>query len=142
MANGFRVDQFIPASPDVVWRHLTDFENAGKWMPGVDGLARIDDGPLAVGSILKFNARGKVHESRISALVANKKLGLTSTQGGVTAVYLYELAPVNEGTQVTLSAGCEAVGFWKLLKPVINLAMKKADQVQLARLEAWIVEGD
>ena len=100
------------------------------------------DRPLEIGTILKFSARGKERETSVTALETLKKLALTSTQGGVTATYEYALTPVGDGTEITLNAGCEATGFWALLHPVINFAMKRADSSQLANLKAAIERDD
>ena len=83
MAKGFIVTEFIPASPAVEWKHLTDFKNAKEWMSGVDFIGTGLDAPVKVGTVLKFVARGKQRETRVTALQIDKKLSLTSTQGGV-----------------------------------------------------------
>ncbi len=71
----------------------------------------------------------------MTALDPGKLIALTSTQGGVTATYTYSLARDGDGTEVTLKAVCKATGFWKLLHPVIVLAMKKSDSLQLTNLK-------
>lgn len=90
---------------------------------------------MEVGTRLAFRARGKERESRVTALDAGKRIALTSTQGGVTATYTYGLAPAGDGTEVTLEAVCDATGAWKLLHPIIVLAMRKSDSSQLANLK-------
>lgn len=141
MASGFSVTESIAANPATVWACLTDFENANRWMPGIDNFAPADDGPLENGTRLAFMSRGKQRESRITAFEPDRKLALTSTQGGVTATYAYSLAPMGDGTQVTLDADCRATGLWKLLHPVIVIAMKKADSPQLKNLKKVIEAG-
>ena len=86
-------------------------------------------------------ARGAERESQVSALDEGKRLVLTSTQGGVTAIYDYRLVPTANGTQITLDAACNATGWWKLVHPLIAFAMKKADSPQLARLKS-VVENN
>ena len=71
----------------------------------------------------------------MTALDPGKPIALTSTQGSVTATYIYSLAPDGDGTEVMLKAVCKATGFWKLRHPVIVLAMKKSDSPQLANLK-------
>ena len=142
MANGFSVTERISTSPEKVWQYLTDFDNAPKWMPGIDSMSLHDGQILETGSALTFHARGKARESRVTALEKGKRLALTSTQGGVTATYEYSLVPVADGAEVTLNAKCEATGVWKLLHPVIVIAMRKADSPQLANLKALIERSD
>lgn len=138
MANGFTVKEIISSSPDKVWRTLTDFNHAHKWMRSIDRMSRPADGVLEIGTILKFRSRGKDRETRVTALEPGRKLALTSTQGGVTATYEYLLAPAGDGTEITLNAACEATGVWKLVHPLIVVAMKAADSTQLSNLKAMI----
>ncbi len=138
VANGFSVKECIAASPDKIWGYLTDFSNAQMWMPGINHMTLPAGQVLEAGSVLTFNARGKDRETCVTALEKGKRLALTSTQGGVTATYEYLLSPVSEGAEVTLNARCEAKGVWKLLHPVIVIAMRKADSPQLMNLRALI----
>jgi carbon monoxide dehydrogenase subunit G len=142
LAGGFSVTEHILANPDRVWGHLTDFNNAQKWMPGIDRMTLADGDELETGSIITFNARGNDRETRVTALERGKRLALTSTQGGVTATYEYLLAAASGGTDITLNASCKATGFWKLLHPLIILAMKKADSPQLANLKALAEQSE
>ena len=94
------------------------------------------NGPLQVGTRFTFKSRGKDHETRVTALEPGARIELTSTQGGVTAVYAYGVRPNGDGTVVTLEAVCSATGWWKLIHPLIAFAMKKSDSSQLANLKA------
>ena len=141
MAGGFSVTESILASPAEVWANLTDFENASRWMPGVGDFTPVEDKPLETGAVLTFTARGKARESRITAYEPDRRLALTSTQGGVTATYEYTLSPAGNGTDIKLNAVCEASGLWKLMHPLIVLAMKKTDSPQLKNLKTMIEAG-
>ena len=59
----------------------------------------------------------------------------------MTAVYTHSPAPDGGGTEVTLNAVCEATGFWKLLHPMIAIAMKQNDSSQLANLKVAMNRG-
>ena len=54
----------------------------------------------------------------------------------MTATYEYTVAPAGDGTEITLKAVCKAEGLWKLLHPMIVVAMRKSDSSQLANLKA------
>ncbi|MCP4327238.1 MAG: hypothetical protein GY791_02215 [Alphaproteobacteria bacterium] len=136
MADGFTVTETIAAPPAEVWDFLTNFRHAQDWMTGIDDMTQTTPGPLEVGTHLEFRARGKMRQSRVTALDRGERIALTSTQGGVTATYTYSLVPVGAGTETTLHAVCEATGLWKLLHPVIVIAMKKSDSSHLAKLKA------
>jgi len=136
MSKGFTVTQNIPHPPAKVWSYLTDFSNAPQWMPGVQHMEQTSSGPLVWGSILTFKARGRDYLTKVISYEQERNIALTSTQGGVTATYTYELTPNGKGTLMTLNAVCEAKGFvWSLLHPFINYAMKKTDSSQLANIK-------
>lgn len=135
VSKGFSARERIDRPPEDVWAYLTDFRNAKDWMTGVEGLSPKGEGPIEIGTRLSFRARGKERMSRVSALEPGRQLALTSTQGGVTATYTYALAPDGDGTEVTLEAVCQATGAWRLLHPVIAMAMKRSDSSQLANLK-------
>ncbi len=136
MSKGFSARQRIDRPPEEVWAYLTDFRNAKDWMTGVEDLAPTSAWPLEIGTRLSFKARGKERESRVTALEPGRRIALTSTQGGVTAIYTYTLGRDGDGTEVTLEAVCRAAGAWRLLHPLIALAMKHSDSRQLANLKA------
>lgn len=136
MADGFIVNETIERSRTDVWTYLTDFPNATEWMPGIETMTQTAQGPLKIGTRFSFKARGKERETRVTTLDPGKQIGLTSTQGGVTATYTDSVTPAGDATKVTLQAVCKATGFWKLLHPMILFAMKKSDSSQLANLKA------
>lgn len=142
MAGGFAVRETIERSPEDVWAYLTDFANAHAWMTAVDAMTHTTDGPLRVGTRFKFHARGRERETEVTALDPGRLIALTSTQGGVSATYTYEVMPAAGGTEVALDARCRASGIWNLLHPLIVFAMKRSDSSQLANLKAAMRGSD
>ena len=57
------VEEEIQKPAPEVWERLIDWENAGKWMPGVEGMAA--DGETAAGTTLTFRARGTERSSTV-----------------------------------------------------------------------------
>jgi hypothetical protein len=110
-------------------------------MKSVQGMTQVTDGPLGIGTRIRFGARGKERDTSVTAFDPGKRIALTSTQGGVTATYEYSVAPAGDGSEVTLHAVCKATGLWKLIHPLIVFAMKKTDGSQLADLKAAIEQG-
>jgi uncharacterized protein YndB with AHSA1/START domain len=129
------VTETLDHPPAHVWAYLTNFDNAPEWMAGIGKFTRITPGRLEVGTRFAFNARGRKRETRVTALDSGRLIALTSTQGGVTATYRYSVGSAGTGTEVTLEAVCGATGLWKLMHPLIVLAMKKSDSTQLANLK-------
>jgi carbon monoxide dehydrogenase subunit G len=129
MTEVFVAETVIPRSVDAVWARLVDWDGAARWMPGVDALrAR---GPTAVGTTIVFTTRGKERTARIAALESGRSVTLRSSQGGVTADYVYTCARRGEGTRVSLIADCRMTGPVRLLGPVIRSAIRRADSGQL-----------
>ncbi len=74
MAGGFSVKESIERSPDEVWTYLTDFGNPKKWMTGAEEMTQITQGPMGMGTLFRFKARGKEHESEITAWEPGKRI--------------------------------------------------------------------
>lgn len=141
MKTAFTDEQAIAAPADTVWSRLTDWSQAPRWMPGVESMAA--DGPLAVGTVLRFTARGKERTSTITAVEPGRALTMRSAVGGVTADYAYRVEPGATdavGSRVRLDAVVGTRGVMTLLGPVIRGAIAREDGVQLANLKA-LVEG-
>ena len=138
MTRGFHVVERIDALPEAVWLTLTDFTKAEQWMNGVEEMIQETSGGLGLGTRFQFRSRGHVHHAVVTDFVPGQKIALTSTQGGVTATYVYCVLPSGRGATITLDATCTAQGYWKLVHPLIAYAMKKADSSQLANLSAVI----
>ncbi|MBT5515350.1 MAG: hypothetical protein HOA30_16715 [Rhodospirillaceae bacterium] len=134
MADGFSVSLIIDSPPEEVWTFLTDFANAGEWMPGIDGLRPIDNEKIGLGTRLQFTARNAMRETEITEWNPGKCVALTSSYGGVTATYTYCVEPDDDETRVSLVAVCMATGAWKILRPGLVWAMKRSDSGQLKKL--------
>jgi carbon monoxide dehydrogenase subunit G len=129
MTEVFTAEKAIGRPVDEVWARLTDWGSAAQWMPGVDALHA--QGPTAVGTNLVFTTRGKERTGQIAALDPGRSFTVRSVQGGVTADYVYTVAPQGDGTRVALVADCRMTGPIRLLGPVIRSAIRKADSGQL-----------
>ena len=129
MTEVFTAEATIDRPVDAVWARLVDWDDAARWMPGVDALRA--HGPTAPGTTLVFTTRGKERTGQIAALDPGRSITLRSMQGGVTADYIYACARHGEGTRVSLVAECRMTGPVRLLGPVIRSAIRRADSGQL-----------
>ncbi len=138
---GFAVDHFVARKPTDVWRIATDWKIAEFWL-GVSKLRmREPKAKPKKGAQLLFDVRGQSHVTTIVTWDPPTRLGLSSTQGGVTAVYEYTFTPTDDGTRMQLEAQCSASGWaWKLMLPLISWMMERTDRKQLAAL-AQLVEA-
>lgn len=79
--------------------------------------------------------------SRVVEWKPEHRFALESVQGGVRARYVYTLEPDGAGTVVSLTAHCQSTGFpWRLISPLVRLAMRRSDQTQLRDLRV-LFEG-
>ena len=124
-----------------VWEALTDWTNAHRWMPGIDGMTA--EGETATGMKLTFRARGADRSSTIIHCDVGRSIVLRSVQGGVTADYTYELHEIDErSARVTLVANCQITGlWWKLVSPLLRLVIRFSDGKQLRLLKAMVEES-
>jgi uncharacterized protein YndB with AHSA1/START domain len=128
MTRAFAVSREIDRPVEEVWARLTDWDRAAPWL-GVDAIRA--DGGTAVGTTLRFTARGKERVSEIAALDPGRSVTLRSRQGGVTADYTYGVEPAGPGSRVTLVADVATRGAWSLAGPAIRAAIRRTDAGQL-----------
>ena len=141
MAQTFAVEEAIQRPAPQVWEALTDWTNAHKWMPGIDGITA--EGETAEGTTLTFRARGADRSSTIVHCDAGRSIALRSVQGGVTADYRYEVHELDEqSARVTLVADCQITGlWWSVMSPLLRLAIRFSDGKQLRLLKAMVEGG-
>ena len=141
MTRTLAVEEEIPRPAAEVWEALTDWENAHRWMPGIEGMAA--DGETAAGTTLIFRARGAERSSAIVHCDAGKSIVLRSVQGGVTADYRYEVQDIDgRSTRVTLVGDCQVSGlWWRIVSPLLRIAIRLTDGKQLKLLKAMIEGG-
>ncbi len=141
MTRTLSVEEEIHKPADEVWKALTDWPNAHRWMPGVEAMTA--EGDTAAGTKLTFRARGAERSSEIVHCDAGKSVVLRSVQGGVTADYRYEVHDVDgRATRVTLVADCQVTGLLlRVVSPLLRIAIRMSDGKQLRLLKAMI-EGD
>ncbi|HWH99381.1 MAG TPA: SRPBCC family protein [Propionibacteriaceae bacterium] len=137
MTEVFTAEVTIGRPVDAVWARLIDWDNAARWMSGVEALRA--HGPTAAGTTLVFTTRGKERTGQIAALDPGHSITLRSVQGGVTADYVYTCTRRGEGTGVSLVADCRMTGPVRLLGPVIRSAIRRADSGQLNAFAATFI---
>ncbi len=146
MTKGFEASALIDVPPGEVWAVMTDFARAPDWMPGIEAVAAKDDAPVAAGKLfavtMSTSGRGRQRDMLLADWAPPDRFALSSKEGGVTATYVYALAPDGDGTRVTLHGACEAQGFFmRLLHPVIVKLMARHDARQVELLKA-VVESE
>lgn len=140
MSPAIDVEAVIGRPIDEVWEVLTNWDRAHEWMGSIDWIRA--DGETVPGTTLTFRAQGKDRTSQLAAMEPGKSLLLRSTQGGVTADYLYRLERAGTGqTRASLVAECRTSGLWRLVGPLLKVAVRRADGGQINNLKTVVEAG-
>lgn len=125
----------IAAPPELVWSTLMDVERWPTWTSSMTWLRPVDDGPLGVGSEVHIKQPG----TRAAAWTVTKlepgRSFSWATKGGVHMEADHEIAPVPEGSQVTLRLTQTGV-LSKLVGLVGGAAIRKAVRTEGDGLKA------
>jgi uncharacterized protein YndB with AHSA1/START domain len=140
MARTISVSETINASSDQVWKVLTDWPGAVRWMNGIESMSI--DGETVEGARVRFFTRGQERDSLFTHCDPGRSVTLRSQQGGVTADYTYSVEAVGDSlSRVSLEAECHFSGLrYRLLGPLIGFAIRRTDGGQIAALKR-VVEG-
>jgi uncharacterized protein YndB with AHSA1/START domain len=118
----FTTTRHIDAPTEPVWEVLFDVAGWPDWLPTVDNVERLDDGPLRVGS------RAEVRQPRlpkavweVTEIVPGRNFTWEATGPGMRTIGRHEVSPDGTGSTVTLSIeqtgpmGAVAALLWRRL---------------------------
>jgi hypothetical protein len=81
----------VSASPEALWDVLADFEKWPTWNPDVDSVTL--NGPVAKGTIFRWNAGPTRLVSTLQRVDRPRALGWTGRTMGVRAIHLWRFEP-------------------------------------------------
>lgn len=130
----------IDRSVDVVSRYAADPSNAPEWYVNIDSVEWKTSPPLAVGSKLAFVAhflgRRLAYTYEIVELAPGARLVMRTAEGPFPMETTYEWAPIGPNeTRMKLRNRGQPSGFSKLVAPMMEGAMRRANRKDLARLK-------
>lgn len=109
MSRNFVTSRHIDAPTEPVWQVLFDVARWPEWLPTVDSVDRLDDGPVQVGS------RAEVRQPRlpravweVTEVVEGRSFTWEATGPGMRTIGRHEVVPDGAGSLVTL--GIEQIG--------------------------------
>lgn len=123
-----------------------DPANAPAWYVNIKSVEWKTSPPLRIGSRIAFVAhflgRRLSYTYEVAEFIPGKKLVMRTSQGPfpMETTYTFEDAP-NGGTRMTLRNRGTPEGFSKLAAPVMAVAMRRANQKDLAALKTLLEGG-
>jgi uncharacterized protein len=128
----------VPAPPEQVWAFMMDVPAVSQCVPGVEGVARIDDetysgamrvrvGPIQVrldGRVILAERDESARQARMDLQAADKRLN-----GAVNAKMRMQISAADEGRQTDVAIQTDANVMGKLGEFGQAVIRKKADQI-------------
>jgi carbon monoxide dehydrogenase subunit G len=129
----------VPAPPEQVWAFMMDIPAVSRCVPGLDGVARIDDqtysgvmnvrvGPIAVkldGRVIVAERDEAAHHARMDLQAADRRVN-----GAVSAKMRMDLQPsAEDGSKTDVAIHTDANVMGKLGEFGQAVIRKKADQI-------------
>lgn len=135
-------ERVIRCQRDTVARYATNPENVPTWYANIRSADWVTSPPLAVGTKLAFVARflGRdlAYTYEIVDFVPAERLVMRTSEGPFPMETTYEWFDHPDGTRMTLRNRGMPSGFSRLIAPMMALAVRSANEKDLARLKALI----
>ena len=116
-----------------------DPDNATRWYQNIESVEWRSPRPLAVGSRLEFVARfmGRrlAYTYEVREHVPGERFVMSTAQGPFPMETTYAFEDAGTGTRMTLRNRGEPAGFAKVGAPLMERAMRRANDADLRRLK-------
>jgi carbon monoxide dehydrogenase subunit G len=137
----------ISATPEQVFAFLADLENLPVWQTGVLEARRTSDGPMRVGATAHVTRElmGQRIEAPLTVTEYQppRRMVVASKVGGVGVEIGLDLAAVDAGTDVAVTAEVRGSGLTSFMEPMIASAAGSDLTMSLERLRAALArDGD
>ncbi len=135
----------IDRPPEVVAAYACDPDNAPEWYVNIQSVEWQTDRPVQVGSrvafVAQFLGRRLAYTYEFVELEPGRRLVMRTAQGPFPMETTYTFQPTDDGgTRMTLRNRGQPAGFGKVMAPMMAMAMRKANEKDLASIKA-ILEG-
>ena len=133
-----------PLSLDVAFPFVADFANSSRWDPGVRSSEAVNPGSPAVGAryrlMVRMGGRFAPMEYRVSALEPMRRVVLTGSGSGVSAVDEIRFERAGTGTHIDYTADIRLGGLLRLVQPFLGRSFRKIAKDALAGMEKTLSE--
>jgi len=131
----------INRPPAEVAAYAGDPSNAPRWYVNIKSVEWKTPPPMRIGSMLAFVAqflgRRLAYTYEVVDLVPGRRLVMKTAQGAFPMETTYTWEPMGDAqTRMTLRNRGEPAGFSKIVAPFMAVAMRRANQKDLARLKS------
>jgi uncharacterized protein YndB with AHSA1/START domain len=142
----YRTTIDIARPADEVFAYMAAFENVASWDPGVVRSARLDEGPLRVGSRFEVVASFLGAESRfvytIRQLDAPTRIVLEAETDALRSLDTISLEKTDTGTRLTYDAVLVLKGIRYVADPLLHVAFQWIGARAAAGLEQALASGE
>ena len=136
---------FINRPPQEVWDIISNPANIAQWSSNTESAEWTSEGPPGVGStqrdVGKVLGRKIESTSEITAWDPPKVFGQKSTSGPVPWESMWKLEPKENGTQLTVRAGAELGGFFKMAEGLVVKQLVKMMDTNIEALKLLLEAG-
>ena len=102
-----QIERDVAASPEEVWRVLTDLDHAAETLSGVSRVELLTEGPYTVGTrwreTRKMFGKEATEEMRVTAVEAPARTTVEADSAGVNYVTVFTLTPTGDGTRLAMA---------------------------------------
>jgi uncharacterized protein YndB with AHSA1/START domain len=123
-----RDEILIDAPLERVWGLHTDISSWSEWLPDID--ASTIEGPLAVGTVFRWQTYGLSIESTIQEIDPPRRIVWSGPAQGITAIHVWTMTPSVEGVVVHTEESWEG--------DPVRAQPKEMQQALDGSLRAWL----
>jgi hypothetical protein len=126
----YRTEQPFTGPAEVVFDYLSNFTSVAEWDPGVTAAARLDDGPLAVGSrfrvVVKTGPRSTPLVYEVRELEPGRRIRLVAESSVLRSDDTITVTPAGDtGATVVYEADLTLRGVAVVASPLLGLVFDR-----------------
>jgi carbon monoxide dehydrogenase subunit G len=132
-------DTIIKATPATVFAYLSDVRNRSDYIPMLEDIILLDEGPIQVGAryieVAKIAGRHLKTTYQVMEMEQDKKIRVQTLESVFPIEVVIDLIEKGDQTQVQLSLDFELKGLYKLGAPVVKGIVEQQAKDVLRRLK-------